>query len=54
LSFLWFFVAVPEEYLDGEGFSRKGAEAQSATAFLSVFLAAFAPLREKNFRAFGS
>jgi hypothetical protein len=32
-----------------EGFSRKGAKAQSAAAFLRVFLCAFAPLREKCF-----
>jgi hypothetical protein len=30
-----------------EGFSRKGAKAQSAAAFLRVFLCVFAPLREK-------
>jgi hypothetical protein len=30
-------------------FSRKGAKAQSATAFLKGFLCAFAPLREKYF-----
>jgi hypothetical protein len=32
-----------------EDFSRKGAKAQSATAFLKGFLCAFAPLREKYF-----
>jgi hypothetical protein len=30
-----------------EHFSRKGAKAQSAAAFLNGFLCAFAPLREK-------
>jgi hypothetical protein len=29
-------------------FSRKGAKAQSATAFLKGFLCAFAPLRERS------
>jgi hypothetical protein len=29
-----------------EDFSRKGAKAQSAAAFLKGFLCAFAPLRE--------
>jgi hypothetical protein len=32
-------------------FSRNGATAQSVAAFLAVFLCAFAPLREKRFRA---
>jgi hypothetical protein len=32
-----------------KNFSRKGAKAQSATAFLIGFLCAFAPLREKFF-----
>jgi hypothetical protein len=31
-----------------EDFSRKGAKAQSAAAFLNGFLCAFAPLREKS------
>jgi len=37
--------------IQGEEFSRKGAKAQSATAFLRVF---FAPLREKIIRIDGS
>ncbi len=32
-----------------EDLSRKGAKAQSATAFLRGFLCGFAPLREKYF-----
>jgi hypothetical protein len=36
-------------YRQEEDFSRKGAKAQSAAAFLKVFLCAFAPSREKYF-----
>jgi hypothetical protein len=38
--------ALHEKYRDEEDLSRKGAKAQSATAFLTGFLCAFAPLRE--------
>jgi hypothetical protein len=37
-----------QKVLCGEDFSRKGAKAQSAAAFLRGFLCAFAPLREKS------
>ena len=40
---------MPENYLYGEDFSRKGARSQSAAAFPGGFLCAFAPLRGKYF-----
>jgi hypothetical protein len=43
-------VAAPLRCDSGEGFSRKGAKTQSATAFRWVFFALFAPLREHVFQ----
>jgi hypothetical protein len=48
LGFCWTQAALHEKYVYREDLSRKGAKAQSATAFIKGFLCAFAPLRENT------